>query len=585
MRIIPALLVLLSLTLVVPLAANSVTDDLYRQADSLYRTDNFESAANLFEQAADVADRGDEARFRFLAAKARYRDGDIQRAQNLFKELLRQDPAAYVRATSHYYLGNIEFESGNSLAAGYEYLDAWKADYRESRRDIYMQSLAPLLEYHLSLTESERLYNAANDRDLERDLFCSLAERYHREGECAELLDRIDNYLARHEDSPCEERLIQLQRFCRLGQISTARIALLAPQTGSLSAYGRSLVEGATLAFDEYRERTGAEIDLLVKDSEGTAVGAALAAAELDGEPLSAILGPLTSAEVPSVIAKAGCAGIPVLSPTASAGRLTDIDRNFFQLTPSLERLTEQLAHFAARNLGLDSIALIYPDDADGRQAAGTFLEVAQQNGADVFYSRSFSPAAADFRDLLIDLKVMLLPSDFDAELFIDKYGDTLETEAVTLNVPAICVLATQAQLELIIPQIHFYKIQTTFLGGDTWGATRILKMKELVGREVYFADNFFPLPSDRDYNYFYNRFESRFGRAPDEVAARSYDGARLLAKALTGGGPTPAAVMEYLQSAILENALAGKIEFDEQRENVAIHIYRALAGEVERVN
>ena len=258
---------------------------------------------------------------------------------------------------------------------------------------------------------------------------------------------------------------------------------------------------------------------------------------------------------------------------------------HFFQLTPSLERLTEQLAHFATRNLGLDSIALIYPDDADGRQAAKTFMKVAQQNGADVFYSRSFLPAAADFRDLLIDLKVKLLPSRFDRALFIDKYGDTLETEAVTLRVPAICVLATQAQLELIIPQIHFYKIQTTFLGGDTWGATRILKMKELVGREVYFADNFFPLPSDRDYNYFYNRFESRFGRAPDEVAARSYDGARLLAKALTGGGPTPAAVMEYLQSAILENALAGKIEFDEQRENVAIHIYRALAGEVERVN
>lgn len=564
--------------------ADQASDRLYSQADSLYRAGQYSQAAELFQQAAEKGSRGERAEYQFLAAKALFRAGNLTAAQSTFADLLHNHPAPYIEAASHFYLGNIAFEDGRKVEAGHEYLDAWRSDYSDTRRDIYIQSLRPLLEYHLSLDDAERLYNTAGDRDLQRALFCSLAERYHNEGKCRQLLDRIDDYLARNADSPCAERLAQLQRFCRLGLMSSARVAILAPQEGPLATYGENMVNGARMAFDDYHSRTGAEIDLVIKNTKGTTVGAAIAAGELETEPISAILGPLTSAEVPAVVAKAGCVGIPVISPTASAAELTAIDDNFIQVTPSLPKQIKELANFAAHDLQIDSVALIYPDDIDGREAANNFLDVARREGVNVFFSRSFSPAAADFRDVLMDLKVMLLPDKFDSALYIDKYGDTLETEAVTMTVPAICIPATQAQLELIIPQVNFYKIQTTFLGGDTWGSRRILDMSELKTREVYFTDNFFVLPTDRDYNYFYNRYEQRFGQAPDDVAARSYDAARLLTEAIGLNGPSPEAVMSYLDNAKLETALAGRIEIGPDRENSAVHVYHALAGTVERV-
>lgn len=576
--------ILLSLLALLPaIAAAQSVDQLYAQADSLYRSGDFSRAAVLFGDAAEYGSSDDRARFLFLAAKAWYRAGEHSTARDHFQELLRRKPPAYVEATSHFYLGNLEFEGGNQLDAAYEYLDAWRTDYNDTRREIYVEALRPLLEFRLSAVESEQLYQAAGDRELQRQLFCALAERYQNEGRCQELLDRIDDYLAAAEDSPCAQRLAQLQRYCRLGLLSAARFAVLAPRTGPLGAYGESLIEGATLALENYRDRSGVAIDMLVKDSEGTAIGAAIAAGELDGEPLSAILGPLSSNETPSVVAKASCAGVPVLSPTASSGRLTEIDDNFFQMTPSMTNLSKALAEFTAQDLRLDSVALIYPDDIDGRRAANAFLDIARRSGVQVFFSRSFSPAAADFRDLLIDLKVQVLPQEFDPDLYIDKYGDTLETEAVPVTVPAICVPATQAQLELLIPQINFYKIQTTFLGGDTWGAERVLRMSELKTREVFFADNFFVLPADREYNYFYNQYHDRFGHAPDEVAAQGYDAARLLIQAISNAGPEPGKVQSYLESAVLDGALAGRIKIGPDHENEAVHIYRALAGEVQR--
>jgi ABC-type branched-subunit amino acid transport system substrate-binding protein len=241
------------------------------------------------------------------------------------------------------------------------------------------------------------------------------------------------------------------------------------------------------------------------------------------------------------------------------------------------------LGSYVAGNLTLDSVAIIYPDDANGRKAYSDFKTALENRGTEVFFERGFPPNSADFRDILLDLKEAVLPDTFDTTIFVNDKGDTLETEEVPVNIRAIYIPANESQLELIIPQIHFYKIHTTFLGGESWSSERIRNMSELSTREVIFADDLLRLPDDREYIYFYNRYERRFGRSPELVATRAFDAANLICAAFEAAGTTPEAVWNYLASGVVTDGVAGEIRFNERHENEAVSIYWLSNGEITR--
>lgn len=565
------------------LFAGSADDSILRQADSLYTTGQYLRAAELFAEVADRRRRSEKTQYDFLAAKAYYRGGDLAAARKGFSVLLRRNPPAYVKAVSHFYLGNIEFQQGDYIRAAQEYIKAYEEELNPRRRQVYLESLLPLFAEHLDSEQGERILSRIDDPDLRSEVFCELAFKYFAEQRYQALLDKIDYYLAAPSPPSCQDELAYLQQQCLLRRENVAVVGILAPHSSSLAPYGTSIVEGATLAFEEYEETTGHRIVIHTRDTEGSAIGAAIAVADITSQPLSAILGPLTSAAAPSVISAAICSNIPVISPTAADAGLTSISNNFFQITPGLATMAAQLAWFATQELALDSVAVIYPDDPSGRDASASFIEVAEGSGADLFFVKSFSPTDADFRDIMLELKELVLPDTFDTALFIDDYGDTLETEAVPVQIKAIYIPADESQLELIIPQVNFYKINVTFLGGESWGTERIISLPELETRDVFFVDDFLNLPDDRKYNYFYNKYQRRFDHPPDRVATRSYEAAILLTEAIREVGVVPEAILKYLQTVDQTPSITGYIKLNRDNENQAANIYWLSAGKIHR--
>jgi branched-chain amino acid transport system substrate-binding protein len=564
-------------------AISAEVDAASREADSLYLAGNYREAASIYVSLAAQEEASEKERYQFLAAKAYYRSGDYRNATDLFNQLLPERPPSYIKAAANFYLGNIAFEANDYVGAAHRFIDAYEADRDTSRRQLYLESLAPLFAHHMSLDEGNQVYASVGDSELRNRLFCPLAEKYFAEHRYEQLIDQIDRQFSSSREVPCRERLDWLLQQSHLRKGHEAAVGLLVPQSGSLAPYGTSILEATTLALEDYREQTGQTVALDTANTKGDVIGAAMAAKEIAKMSVPAVLGPLTSQAAAAVVSHLNCFDIPVVSPTAAESGLTAIGDNFFQMTPSVGTLARILGKFVAGDLTLDSVAIIYPDDAHGRQAAAAFTEVAESLGTDVFFSRSFVPTAADFRDILMDMKNLILPDTFDTTIFVDESGDTLEAEAVPVFFKAIYIPAAESQLELIIPQVNFYKISTTFLGGGAWGSSQVTNMPELSTRDVFFVDDLFSLPGDRDYNYFYNRYHMRFGHPPDLVAARAYDTARMLFAAFASAGAAPEGISDYLEQHISYSGVSGRIHLNANHENDFASIYWISDGKITR--
>ncbi|NIS16645.1 MAG: hypothetical protein GWO41_09825, partial [candidate division Zixibacteria bacterium] len=90
---------------------------------------------------------------------------------------------------------------------------------------------------------------------------------------------------------------------------------------------------------------------------------------------------------------------------------------------------------------------------------------------------------------------------------FLNEEGDTLEIEEIPVHVPAIFMPSYESELKLLLPQLRFYKINTTLLGSDSYGQSEIVEMKESQDNPVLFVSKTLTLPEDTlwlKFNYLY---------------------------------------------------------------------------------
>lgn len=160
-------------------------------------------------------------------------------------------------------------------------------------------------------------------------------------------------------------------------------VALLVPLTGASATIGISMRRAATLA----QPAAARNDELIVLDTQGTAAGAAAAAAQALRRGARMILGPLFAAEVRPVLA-AVAGRIPVLSFSNDA---TLLESGAFLLGITAPQLTDAVLRYARRR-GVRSVALLGSDSAWSRQSLDTALRLQNELG---LAARPIDPAAA----------------------------------------------------------------------------------------------------------------------------------------------------------------------------------------------
>ncbi|HDS00797.1 MAG TPA: amino acid ABC transporter substrate-binding protein, partial [candidate division Zixibacteria bacterium] len=394
----------------------------------------------------------------------------------------------------------------------------------------------------------------------------------------------VDNLEVLYPDYAGDRRLDALRQKIVQFASQKAILALFVPLSGDWARFGRMMSNAVDLALEEYRKQPGIEVEKKTFDTFGNMIAAAIDAKKLMDDPVSAIIGPLSSGEAVGVAAFSEIGNIPVIAPTASEKGLTSISDMFFQLTPTSERMGEALAEFVARDIGFDSVAILAPLDNYGKQITDGFVQTAIANGATIFYQTFYPRGTRDYRRFLLELKQELLPDTFVAEIFLNDEGDTLELEEIPVHIPAIFMPSYESELKLLLPQLRFYKISTILLGSDSYGESEIVEMKESRDNPVMFVSNTLTLPEDTLWLRFNYLYQTKFDEAPEQVAAATYDAANIVLECVSKGLYTSDEIWQCVMEKKHYQGASGKIRFSPQRENIFVPVYFLSEGEIIRL-
>lgn len=309
------------------------------------------------------------------------------------------------------------------------------------------------------------------------------------------------------------------------------KVALLLPLSGQHAGLGEAMLQAAQLAlFDAADE----DLELLVRDTEGTPAGAEEAARSVIDAGAELVLGPLFASSVRAVapVAEAAAVNVVAFSNSVSVARPGVY---IIGLLPAQQ--VERVAGFAASR-GHQRVAALAPGSDYGRTVVDSLRRALEDGRAEVGDVVFYDPGAEDVSEQVKRL------ADYDerrarlqarrAELRErDDEAAELALERLegrdTLGAPpfdAVVLPEGGKRLLAIAPLLPYYDIdpdQVQFLGTALWNDPSL-------GTEPALVGGWFAAPPPASWREFARRYEEAFGGAPPRLASLAYDATALAA-------------------------------------------------------
>jgi branched-chain amino acid transport system substrate-binding protein len=300
------------------------------------------------------------------------------------------------------------------------------------------------------------------------------------------------------------------------------KVALLVPLSGASAEYGKAMRDAAQLALFATRSD---RVTLILRDTGGTAEGAANAARSAVGEGAQLILGPLLAAEVEAVRSVVRDSGVAVIA-FSTATQLAGGNIFLMGFLPRQEVIRE--VSFA-RERGLGRFAALAPNSAYGHLMAEALRETVGQSGATLARIEYFDPRGGDIAAAVR----RLLPPRAGAE---PTAAAATAPASAAPDFDALLLPEGGEQLKQIVRQLQEAGIavpQVRLLGSGLWDD------RTSAGDPALYGGWFAAAPPDLRHQ-FESRFQATYNYAPLRLASLAFDAAGLAAKLASDGGATP---------------------------------------------
>ncbi|PKR88502.1 ethanolamine utilization protein EutM [Pleomorphomonas diazotrophica] len=275
----------------------------------------------------------------------------------------------------------------------------------------------------------------------------------------------------------------------------TVRVALLLPKTapGNGATLAAAMQNAASLGLSDF---SGNDLTVLVKDTRGSAEGAAEAARQAISEGAELIIGPIFAAEVGGVGPVARAASVPVIAfssdPSVAASGVYILG---FLVDGQVRRVVAE----AARS-GRKSIAAIMSQSAFGNLAEAALRQEAGRYGMRVVAVERFAAggeaqSVAAIAAVASQIDCLLLPEGAGVAPTIAR---SLRTAGVDLS-------------------------RIKLLGTGVWNDPSVYNDPALTG-------GWFPSPEISGFSAFASRYRSTYGGEPPLTASLAYDAVVLAA-------------------------------------------------------
>ena len=309
------------------------------------------------------------------------------------------------------------------------------------------------------------------------------------------------------------------------------RVAILLPLSGQHAKLGQAMLNAAQLALFHFANK---QFELLPQDTQGTANGAADAAALAIGDGASLILGPLFAGSVEAISPAARAAGIKVI---AFSNDRTIAGDGVFTMGFLPSEQVQRVVNFAIKK-GVRRFAVLAPDNDYGVTIADALKQTAEANGAEVSEQVFYDPYVEDFapviknlanydarRQSLLEERRLLGGRDDEVAKQALKRLENLQTLG-DVSFEALLVADGGKRLQSIAALLPYYDIdpkKIRMLGTGQWDAPGIGSEPALVG-------GWFAAPAARERHQFMRQYKAIYGEFPPRLATLAYDATALAA-------------------------------------------------------
>jgi len=346
----------------------------------------------------------------------------------------------------------------------------------------------------------------------------------------------------------------------------TVKIGFAAPLTGDNAVYGEGMKRAVELAIDEANasaEAKDAGVGFAIQPSDDAAdpKQAVNVANALAGDTaVVAVVGHFNSGcSIPAapVYDESELAMVTVSSnPQLTATGLKNVNR-----VVAKDDAQGGFAGELAWKLGYKNVALI--DDATpyGQGLATEFKKAFAEQGGSIVAEDRIQPKEVDFSALVTKMK--------------QKAPD------------AVYYAGAHTEGALITKQMNSAGLDVPVMGGDMLYTPEYIKIAGEKNAEGDIATALgLPLEQQPKGGEFQQKYEDKYGKAPEAYDSYAYDAARIIIQAVLSAGTERAAVLEAVRAGTLADGVTGTVAFDENGDNKqqVISAYKVTGGEWKQI-
>jgi branched-chain amino acid transport system substrate-binding protein len=338
---------------------------------------------------------------------------------------------------------------------------------------------------------------------------------------------------------------VSLSTFSSLGA-TTVKIGEVDPLTGGVSQFGIGCHQGFVLAFEEINGEGGVlgqKIELVTEDDQSKPGQSATAVRKLiTQDKVVAILGDATSSATLEAAPIAQSDKIPMITPTATNPRITEVGDFIFRVCFLDEFQGRVLAKFAREKLKAQRIFTLTDVKQDySVDLLKFFKDEFTKLGGTIVGEQSYSTGDIDFRAQLTPIR---------------------GTKPDAVYVPGY-----YQEVALIVKQGRQIGLTMPFIGCDGWANQALVTIGGKAIDGCFFTNHFSPDDQSPIVKSFVAKYQDKYGALPDTFSALGYDAARLLADALKRAGSTDSSTLrDALAKTQAFPGVTGQISIDANR-------------------
>ncbi|WP_321492860.1 penicillin-binding protein activator [uncultured Desulfobacter sp.] len=417
---------------------------------------------------------------------------------------------------------------------------------------VFRSAILDDVERLLSTTDPQEIQKFSNIKKLSipRDIFDYwLGSRLSQRKDYDNAAKVFNAFLENYPDHPRTGQVRQFLADLKTLSFNKKKLGVILPMSGKYKLYGQKAMKGIELALARLSELGIRDLTIVVKDSQSDSAQAALCVDQLGTEKVFSILGPIYVSK--QAADKAQALGIPMMALTQQTEFPQYGDYIFSNfITPEMQ--VQALGAYVFNELGVTSLAVLYPDDKYGEHYMQLFSQMIDQFGGQLTAAQAYDGSAIDFSASIKNL--------------ISNTGTEGDKNRMSFNFQALFIPDSVSRINLLLPQLVYYDAQGfTLLGTNLWHSDSFLKETRTYNKNTVICDGYFSGSANPETIWFSKAFQALYQEEPGFLEAIAFDTAQILFMAANADDiDSRQRLKEVLQGQFIFDGATGHTRFDE---------------------